>query len=78
VILSLFFRGGATTHCAFPPPTPFILSDYSFFVHHPVNRDDRQLLAHAMASDFTVARQFSQLEFSVMDQTTYMPLIPLF
>jgi hypothetical protein len=26
-------------------------SDYSFFVHHPVNRDDRNLLAHAMASD---------------------------
>jgi hypothetical protein len=27
-------------------------SDYSFLVHHLVNRDDRQLLAHAMASDF--------------------------
>jgi hypothetical protein len=24
-------------------------------VHHLVNRDDRQLLAHAMASDFSVA-----------------------
>jgi hypothetical protein len=32
-------------------------SDYSFMVHHPVNRDDRHLLAHAMASDFSVAWQ---------------------
>jgi hypothetical protein len=37
-------------------------SGYSFLVHHPVNWDDRQLLAHAMASDFTVAWQFSQRE----------------
>jgi hypothetical protein len=34
-------------------------SDYSFLVHHPVHRD---LLAHAMASDFTVAWQYSQRE----------------
>jgi hypothetical protein len=36
----------------------------SFFgvAHHPVNRDDRHLLAHALASDFTVACQFSQRE----------------
>jgi hypothetical protein len=27
-------------------------------VYHPVNQDDWQLLAHAMASDFTVAWQF--------------------
>jgi hypothetical protein len=33
-------------------------SDYSFWVHHPVNQDDRHLLAHAMASDFSVAWQF--------------------
>jgi hypothetical protein len=26
--------------------------DYSFIVHHPVNQDDRHLLAHAIASDF--------------------------
>jgi hypothetical protein len=32
-------------------------SDYSFRVHHLVNRHDRQLLAHAMASDFSVALQ---------------------
>jgi hypothetical protein len=31
------------------------LSQYSFRVHHLVNRDERQLLAHAMASDFSVA-----------------------
>jgi hypothetical protein len=34
-----------------------LFSDYSFWVHHPVNRDDRHLLAHAMASDFSVAWQ---------------------
>jgi hypothetical protein len=34
-------------------------SDYSFLVHHPGNQDDRQLLACAMASDFTVAWQFA-------------------
>jgi hypothetical protein len=37
-------------------------SDHSFCVHYPVNRDDRHLLAHAMVSDFSVARQFSQRE----------------
>jgi hypothetical protein len=30
-------------------------SDYYFHVPYPVNRDDRHLLAKAMASDFTVA-----------------------
>jgi hypothetical protein len=30
-------------------------SDYSFWVHHLVNWDDRHLLAHAMASDFSDA-----------------------
>jgi hypothetical protein len=34
----------------------------SFPVHHPVNRDDRHLRAHAMAPDITVAWQFSQTE----------------
>jgi hypothetical protein len=28
-----------------------------FWVHHRVNRDDRKLLAHAMDSDFSVAKQ---------------------
>jgi hypothetical protein len=32
-------------------------SDYSFRVHHLVNQDDRHLLAHAMASDFSAAWQ---------------------
>jgi hypothetical protein len=35
-----------------------IFSNYSFGVHHPVNRDDQHLLAHAMASDFSVSWQF--------------------
>jgi hypothetical protein len=30
-------------------------SDYSFCGHHSFNRDNRQLLAHAMASEFSVA-----------------------
>jgi hypothetical protein len=53
---------GSATPCAFPPPWPSIFSHYSFFVHHPVNRDDRHLLALAMASGFSVTRQFSQRE----------------
>jgi hypothetical protein len=35
---------------------------YSFLVHHPVNLDNQHLLVHALASDFTVAWQFSQRE----------------
>jgi hypothetical protein len=48
---------GSGTPCASPPPWPSIFSDYSFRVHHLVNRDDWQLLAHAIASDFSVARE---------------------
>jgi hypothetical protein len=33
----------------------YFCSDYSFWVHQIVNRDDWHLLAHAMASDFSVA-----------------------
>jgi hypothetical protein len=54
--LLLFFW--SATPCASPPPRPSILSDYSFRIHHPVNRDDPHLLAHAMASDFSVTWQF--------------------
>jgi hypothetical protein len=55
---TLFFGGGASlTPCASPPPWPSIFSDYSFWVHHLVNRDDWHLLANAMASDFSVAWQ---------------------
>jgi hypothetical protein len=42
----------------FPPPRPSIFSDYFFLFHHPVKQDDRQLLAHAVASDLTVTWQF--------------------
>jgi hypothetical protein len=34
--------------------TPSIFSNHSFIVHHPVNRDDWHLLAHALASDLTI------------------------
>jgi hypothetical protein len=36
--------------------SPSLFSDYSFLLHHPVNKEDRHL-AHAMASDFTVTWQ---------------------
>jgi hypothetical protein len=51
------FLGGSVAPCACPPPRPSIFFDYSFHVHHPVNREDRHLLSHAMASDFSVAWQ---------------------
>jgi hypothetical protein len=41
-----------------PATLPSIFSDYSLWVHHSVNWDDRHLRAHAMASDFSVAWQF--------------------
>jgi hypothetical protein len=40
---------------------PYIFSDYSFLVHHPVNQDDRHLLPHAMDSDFSVVWQHLSL-----------------
>jgi hypothetical protein len=52
--IAIFF--GSATPCA-SPPGPSIFSDYSLLACHPVNRDDWHLLAHAMASDFTVAWQ---------------------
>jgi hypothetical protein len=42
--------------CASPLPQPAILIFFQLFffrIHHPVNRDDRHLLAHAMTSDFS-------------------------
>jgi hypothetical protein len=51
---------GSATPCASPIPWPSIFSDYSFCVHHTFNWDDRHLLAHTMASNFSVAWQFSQ------------------
>jgi hypothetical protein len=57
--MSLFF-------VVFLVSNPLHLSSYSallfcqlfFFVHHPLNLDDQHLLAHSMATDFTVAWQF--------------------
>jgi hypothetical protein len=79
-----FFGGGAVFPCAYPPPQPSILSDYYFLVHHPVNRDEWHILAHAMASDFTVTWQFSQREqlffffFFILDQTRRLLLSLLY
>jgi hypothetical protein len=42
----------SATPCA-PPPPPRP-SNYFWGVHHPVNRDDRHLLAHAMPSDLAI------------------------
>jgi hypothetical protein len=70
-ITNLF--GGSATPCASPPPTWLpIFSDYSFWVHNPFNQDDRHLLAHAMASDFSVPGQCLSkrtIGFFVTDQT---------
>jgi hypothetical protein len=52
----VFFCGSATP-CASPPPLPSIFSNYSFQVQYLVNQDDRQFLALAMASDFSVGWQ---------------------
>jgi hypothetical protein len=62
----------SATPCASPPPWPSIFSNYSFGIHQPVNQDDQRLLAHAMASDFSVAWQFLSkrtIIFFVTDQT---------
>jgi membrane-associated phospholipid phosphatase len=50
------------TPLASPPPQPSIFSNQSFLIHHLVNWDDRHLLTHTMASDFSAAWQFSQRE----------------
>jgi hypothetical protein len=52
--IDIYIWGGAATPCASLLFGPLFYYDYSFLVHHPVNRDDQHLLAHAMASDFTV------------------------
>jgi hypothetical protein len=60
MLINTFFLGGggAAAPSAYPPPWPSIFPDYSFLVYHPLNQDGQHLLAHAMASDFTVAWQF--------------------
>jgi hypothetical protein len=40
--------------------SPPFFPDYTFHVHHPVNWDDRHLLALAMASDISVKWQLSK------------------
>jgi hypothetical protein len=59
-----FFGGGrgSVVPSGSPPPWPSIFSDNAFLAHHPLNRDDRHLLAHAMASDFKVTWQLSKRE----------------
>jgi hypothetical protein len=57
-IVDHFFVLGSATPCASPPPRPAIFSNCSFWIHHLVNRNDHHLLAHAMASDFSVTWQF--------------------
>jgi hypothetical protein len=57
----LFLGGGTATPCASSPPRLSIFSDFSFLVHHPVNQDDRHLIARAIASDFTVEWQYFHL-----------------
>jgi hypothetical protein len=47
----------SSTPCASPRPWPSIFPIILFGVHHPVNQDDQHLLAHAMASDISVAWQ---------------------
>jgi hypothetical protein len=52
-----FFWGAAASDPLCLSSSALHFSDYSFWVHHHVNRDDWQLLAHSMASDFSVAWQ---------------------
>jgi hypothetical protein len=40
IAMRYFFLRGPATPCASLPPQPSIFSDYSFLVHHPVNRYD--------------------------------------
>jgi hypothetical protein len=60
-IFLLFFWGGAggggSDPLCLPSSLALHFSDYSFWVHHLVSRDDRHLLANAMASDYSVAWQ---------------------
>jgi hypothetical protein len=55
---SYFFRGnggwGVSSPLCLSSSSTLHFSYYSFWVHQPVNWDDRHLLAHAIASDFSV------------------------
>jgi hypothetical protein len=54
--------GGVSDPLCFSSSSALHFSHYYFLVHHPVNQDDLHHLAHAMASDFTVAWQFLRWE----------------
>jgi hypothetical protein len=56
------FWGISNPLCLFSSSALHLFQLLFFLVHYPVNWDDRHLLAHALASDFTVSRQFSQRE----------------
>jgi hypothetical protein len=62
-ILSTTFLQNIQEHAAFIALGSDLNSySYSFCVHHPVKWDDRHLLEHAMASDFSVTWQYSHRE----------------
>jgi hypothetical protein len=56
-----FLLEGASDLLCLSSSSALHFSNYNFLVHHPVNWDDRLLLACAMASDFSVAWQFSSM-----------------
>jgi hypothetical protein len=72
-LIDSFF--GSATPCASPPPRQSIFSNYSYWVHHLVNRDDQHPLAHAMASDFSVTCQcLSKRTIGFHYGSNYLPL----
>jgi hypothetical protein len=78
-----FFLGGGSATPSVSPPQPSF-SNYSFLVHHLVNRDDRYLLARGKVYDFLVLWQFScpeRLVFHYRSNSTPMystPALSLF
>jgi hypothetical protein len=66
VVFMCVWGGGAETPCASPPPWPSIFSVCSFWVYHLANRDDLNLLARAIVSDFSVAVRQICSEFCVV------------
>jgi hypothetical protein len=71
VVVAYFLGWGVSNPLRLSSSSALHFSDYSFWVHHLVNRDDRQLLANAMASDFSVAWQCLSkrtIVFFVMDK----------
>jgi hypothetical protein len=57
-VFVLFLGGGEVSDpSCLSSSSALHFSNYFFLVNHPVNWDDRHLLAHAAASDLTVTRQ---------------------